>query len=213
MTSRIIVSFVVGVGVALGLFFLMHGMINGEHSAPNKSDNLNLVDFITLEKDQTTKFKNREVPKKPPPPKEPPPPPDLQVQKQVSPNTPQVKMNIPSLNVPFGAGTGPFLGQRGGGGSQTSDLIPLYRIQPQIPREALMSGTSGWVKVRFTVMEDGSVEDPEVVDSSARMFIRPALRAIVRWKFKPKIVDGKPVRHQAVQTINFNVDKNKANGG
>lgn len=208
MTSRIVISFVVGVAVALGLFFIMHGMISGDHTAKQQSENMNLVDFITLEKDQTTKFKERQTPKKPPPPKEPPPPPDLKVQKEISPQTPQVKMNVPQLDVPFGAGTGPFLGSQGSNyGSQSGQLIPLVRIEPQVPREAQVSGTSGWVVVSFTVMEDGTVEDAEAEDFSARMFVRPALRAISRWKFKPKIVDGKPVKQQATQKIEFQIDK------
>jgi protein TonB len=81
------------------------------------------------------------------------------------------------------------------------------RIEPQYPREALLKGIQGWVRVRFTIMEDGSVDDPIVVESEPRrLFDRAAIRAILRWKFKPRIVDGKAVRREAEQVIDFKLD-------
>jgi protein TonB len=40
-----------------------------------------------------------------------------------------------------------------------------------------------------------------------RMFERNALRAIYKWKFKPRIVDGQPVKRRATQRIDFNIDE------
>ena len=83
-------------------------------------------------------------------------------------------------------------------------MIPIVRIDPQWPREALIEGTEGWVEVEFTILPDGSVEDPIVTDSEPRgLFDRNALRAILRWKFKPRVVDGEAVSRRAEQRIDF----------
>ena len=67
-----------------------------------------------------------------------------------------------------------------------------------------MAGTEGWVKVAFTVTETGTVKDVSVVEAEPRrIFDRAAKTAILKWKFKPKMVDGKAVERQAVQTIDF----------
>ncbi len=61
--------------------------------------------------------------------------------------------------------------------------------------------------VEFTITEDGGVEDPDVLESEPRrMFDRNAIRAILKWKFKPRIIDGKPVRRRATQRIDFELD-------
>jgi len=40
-----------------------------------------------------------------------------------------------------------------------------------------------------------------------RLFDEAALRAIERWKFRPKIVDGTPVEQRAKQTIEFTLQQ------
>ena len=78
------------------------------------------------------------------------------------------------------------------------------RIDPQWPREALIEGTAGGVEFEFTILPDGTVEDPVVIDSEPpRLFDRNARRAILRWKFKPRIVDGQAVSRRATQRIDF----------
>ena len=64
------------------------------------------------------------------------------------------------------------------------------------------------IGVEFTIMEDGSVANPSVIDAEPkRLFNRNAIRAILRWKFKPRIVDGQPVQRQAEQVIEFTLDQ------
>ena len=66
----------------------------------------------------------------------------------------------------------------------------------------------GWVKLEFTVLEDGSVGDVKVLEAEpGRIFNSAATRAILRWRFKPKVVDGKPVQRRATQTIDFKLDQ------
>ena len=74
------------------------------------------------------------------------------------------------------------------------ELIPLVRIAPQYPRNAARDGIEGWVKMEFTINKAGTVSDPKVLESKPRrVFDRAARRAILKWKFKPRVVDGKPV--------------------
>ncbi len=85
-----------------------------------------------------------------------------------------------------------------------SDLIPINRIEPRFPREALMREISGRVRIAGTVARDGSVLEAHVVVSQpAGVFDRSALRAVRQWKFKPRIKDGQAVEREFEQTINF----------
>ncbi len=85
--------------------------------------------------------------------------------------------------------------------------MPIVRIEPQYPREALLKGIEGWVRLRFIIREDGTVDKPQVVDANPkRLFNRAAMRAILRWKFKPRIVDGQAVSREAEQVIDFKLD-------
>ena len=48
------------------------------------------------------------------------------------------------------------------------------------------------------------MKDPVILDSEpGRLFDRSAMRAVLRWKFRPRIVAGEAVSRQAVQIIDF----------
>lgn len=203
---RALLSLIGAAGVALLLFGVMQGMISSDRVAGEKGTQIRLVDFINVDEEDALRTKQREMPKEPEPPKETPPQPKVQVQEQVQTTTPQLNINVPNIDVPFGVGQGPFLGGVGAGMAAGGDLIPLVRIEPQYPREAARGGIEGSVRVAFTVLEDGSVEDVSVIESNPpRVFDRAAVRAILKWKFKPRIVAGKPVKRRAEQTLNFNL--------
>jgi protein TonB len=186
----------------------MHHLIQGSAGANKRSGNALQLNFVRVPKKEELHTKQREVPKKPPPPDTPPPPPDLQVSKQEQAPQQRLDINMPKMDIPFGVGSGPYLGGYQAGGGQEGDVIPIVRIEPNYPREALLNGTEGYVTVNFTINKDGSVSSPHVVKSEpGNVFDRAALRAILRWKFKPRIVDGKPVEREATQTITFKLPK------
>jgi protein TonB len=87
---------------------------------------------------------------------------------------------------------------------QDDDAIPVLRIEPKYPRKAARSRVEGWVRVEFTITEEGEVTDAVVVDSRPRRtFDRSAVQSIQKWRFKPRVVDGQPVRRKASQLIEF----------
>jgi len=82
------------------------------------------------------------------------------------------------------------------------DVIPLVRINPEYPARALSRGIEGWVQVQFTISETGSVIDAVVVDSSPKnVFDDAAIKAILRWRYNPKVEGAVAVQRKGVQTI------------
>jgi protein TonB len=84
------------------------------------------------------------------------------------------------------------------------ELTPLVRIPPFYPHMARMANLEGMVKLEFTVTDKGLVKDIVIVDAKNRSLFGPAaMRALSRWKYKPMIVDGRPVPVRAVVIIEF----------
>jgi periplasmic protein TonB len=84
------------------------------------------------------------------------------------------------------------------------DYLPLVAIAPQYPTRAAQRGIQGWCLVSFTVDGLGNVveETITVVDAEpADIFDRSSERAAARFKFQPRVVDGKGVEVAGVQYL------------
>ncbi len=190
--QRLLIGLGIGGGVTFALFVVMAFLIKTEIKPPEKSTT-EPIQITMIETESDIKIRDRRIPKQPPPPKNPPPPQTEKISKAQKP-TP-TKMNIQMAKLEVGITGGTYLGQPGGGGNMSDgDAIPMVVIEPQYPRKALMEGITGWVKFKFTVGTDGTPLDIELIDSNPkRMFDRDARKAIYKWKFKPKIIDGKAI--------------------
>ena len=81
-----------------------------------------------------------------------------------------------------------------------SEMLPIIRTNPNYPERAALRGIQGWVLVEFTVGIDGRVVDPRVVAyEPTSIFNSSAIRAIRKWKYKPKLENGEPVAVEGVQ--------------
>ncbi|SNY51784.1 outer membrane transport energization protein TonB [Arsukibacterium tuosuense] len=94
------------------------------------------------------------------------------------------------------------------GSDMDKTATPVVRVEPRFPVEALRDGISGWVKLRFSIDESGSVTDVEVLQAEPRgVFDREAARALRRWKYQPQVIDGKAIRQTNLQVVlDFTVD-------
>ena len=202
-------SIIPSVVITFFLFIGMHFLVNSSKNAkPDDKDQIS-IDFSPVKLDDEVNQKQRRIPKKPPPPKEPPPPPKMNVQQNQSVTNNMPTPNIPSLDLGVG-GDGPYIGPMGSGVdmNQEGGIIPVVTIAPMYPRKALIAKIEGWVDIEFTITEIGTVVNPRVVDSQPnRIFDREALKAILRYKFKPKVVDGKAATQIATQRIEFKLSK------
>ena len=197
-----------GVLVALALFLLMNGLISGQPGEQERLASGPLLEMVRLDEAQDLRVKRRVRPKKPPPPKEPPPPPKLTVPDKQKPPRNLTRINMPRIDVPFGGGDGPYLGNWVPGESAAEgDAVPIVRINPQWPRDALAEGIEGFVRVEVLIATDGSVKNVRVLEAQpGYLFVRETMRAVRRWKFKPRVVDGVAVERLAVTTIEFELD-------
>ena len=196
------------------LFVVMENMISRDRVRVIDAMDAQTIDFVRTSIEDQTKTKDRR--RKPPPkPKEIKRPqarmdPKIAADAAELPTT-AAMMNITSL---LADGGGVALGARMVQGSgrammdvmMASELTALSRLPPQYPPTALMRELEGYVDVLFDVMEDGTVQNPKVLDAKpARVFDRAATAAVSRWRFQPVVREGKPVVVRAQVHIEFNL--------
>lgn len=83
---------------------------------------------------------------------------------------------------------------------------PIKRAQPVYPYNVAKAGLTGKVEVEFIIDTEGRVINPHVVRSNNPWFERPALDAILGWKFEPGRQGGKVVNVRATQSLEFQLD-------
>ena len=197
---------VLAVILTLLMFSIMQSLINndGIFEKPNReSSYLNFIRLNTQEAELNKK--DRRLPEPPPPPEEAPETPEFSA--QIDSISANLSMDLPTIGIPINSGDGPYLGtlvQGSGLAGFDTDVIPVVRVQPAYPRRAKQAGIEGFVTMEVLIRADGTVTRARVMESDPpRLFDEAALRAIERWKFRPKIVDGTPVEQRAKQTIEF----------
>lgn len=86
-------------------------------------------------------------------------------------------------------------------------LIPLVRVAASYPSAARNAGREGYVDLRFLVTATGQPADIEVVYASHPIFRNAALRAVARFKYKPRVHNGEAVAVNGVETrIRFKME-------
>jgi protein TonB len=196
--------------LSLGMFWLMYEFMGNEGHSADSIEALPSIDFVRLKRDSQTETLQR---RKPPPPPEPPPPMQrMHIATEAAPSNAPPPMAIPNLGVSTSVGGGPFIGELGGAaapdmsGLFDGDIIPLQRIAPQYPRDAARARINGWVQLEVLVNADGSVRSAKVMEAQPKgLFEANAVAAVLRWRFKPKVVNGTPVAQRGSQRIEFNI--------
>lgn len=81
------------------------------------------------------------------------------------------------------------------------DAIPVRRVPPDYPTDALWAGVEGFALMRFDVNEEGRTENVEVVYSIPyREFGEEGLRTVRRWRYEPATENGVPVVRRGIVT-------------
>jgi len=91
---------------------------------------------------------------------------------------------------------------------------PTTRVRPSYPMKAKARRIEGCVLLELTVDASGEVVGPRVLDAYPRgMFDKAALRAVAKWQYEPRKVDGKPVSTEKLLVLlKFNLGREDGSG-
>ena len=200
--SRYGLALALAVSVTFVLLWGMQMLITGGKDALTEPPRGNVLDFIRLKPEETVQKKERK-PQKPPKPQTPPPPIQQPQMQQANPNADAVSTSF-TADIAADTGLAGGLSLDSGDG----DYLPIVKVAPIYPRRAQSRGIEGYVIVEFTVTKNGSVRDPIVVEAQPEnIFNRAALDAALKFKYKPRVVDGEATEVAGVQNkITFEID-------
>ena len=195
--------------VAFGLFLLMLSFLTPSEIRPNTSDTNIAFDFV------------KDIPEiQTPPPFTPPEPPEIE-KTSTPPAMPKIDIavndsemarltpgKVDTKNIElykdfshsvFGVGEHSIDNDSGG---LKSGFAPMY------PQKAMRSQAEGWVEVLIKVDINGHVSGVSILGTEPRgMFEQAAKKAVYKWTFHPKKVDGQAMPYQVVQKIEFTLDQ------
>lgn len=204
---RFAIAGLIAAAITFALFLVMQGLISSGTSVMVDAPVDKLVDFVDLTQQEDVQTKQRQ-PKKPPSAPEAPP-------KMEAPKTQIDPANLASDAGSFVDGNMDITPQMdadaGLAGASTSDgeYLPIVKIAPQYPRTAAQRGIEGYVVLEFTVTALGTVTNVKVIEAEpATIFNQAAIAAAQKFKYKPKVVDGKPIDVPGVRNIiRFELEK------
>lgn len=191
MLARLGISLSTGVVVTFALLWLMQFLIATGRSAITDKGEFRFADFIRVKQEETLEQKDRK-PEKPPEVEEKPPempPPQLD---SLDPNAPVVSLGRVSVDIEMGVQGGDF--------AVDGEYLPIVRVEPIYPRRAQSRGIEGFCDMEFTVTKTGEVRDAVAVQCSSSVFQSTSEKAVVKWKYKPRVVNGEPIDSPGVQT-------------
>ena len=200
---RFLVSLLLGAAVTFVLFSFMAFLVtSGDRKKDEVLDNI-IVEVNTTPPKSAAEQRRRVPPPPPPPPKSPPKP--QAPEPEANNDTAGITFNMPGVQI-SGANAG--ISAPGAGFGRDGDATPIVRIEPKYPIQAARDGKEGWVKLSFTINKIGGVEDVKVIEAQPkRVFDKEARRALRRWKYKPKVVDGVPQRQPGLTVqLDFKMD-------
>ena len=201
MIGRYAFSIVIGTVVTLSLLFVMHLLILYGEDAVSKERVRHNLEFVRVKRNEALNTEDF-TPEKPPKPPETPPETPPQDMDNIDPDAPTIDVGRPQITASTDIG-GP-----GGMNIAEGDYLPIVRVVPVYPSRALSRGLEGFVDMSFTVTSTGTVKDPIVLQSTSSLFERAATRAVLKFKYKPRVVDGIPVEVVGVKTrITFELEE------
>ena len=170
-----------GAAMTFAAFAFMQYLISGEQRAPVKPGGDIIVEIFQAPEDSKVRHIQKIQPP-PPMPKVPPKAPPLDTSAD-----PVLAISdlTPVTIDDFGGDINNTINR------PTGDATPIVRINPKYPTTAARDGIEGWVQLSFSISPTGEVIDPVVINAEPkRTFDREAIRAIKRWKYRPKVIEG-----------------------
>jgi protein TonB len=190
MFARFAIAISLGTVVTFGLLFVMQLMIATGRNAVTEPQAFRVTDFVRVERTEVVETKQRKPEKLPEPEQRPQMPnpetgTDFDAAWAVSLAAPAIDPSASAHRLGFGVSDGEYL--------------PIVKVVPVYPSRALARRLEGYVIVEFDVTQTGAVKDVVVIESTAPLFETPAVEAALKFKYRPRVVDGVAVEVRGVR--------------
>ena len=191
---RLAIGLVLGLVVTAGLFWMMQYLIATADRTLNESSTGHLLDFVRLKRDESIQRRQLK-PEKPPQPKTPPPQPPTPKLEELNPSAEKIAIAAVPVETDIEMSGGFSLGVGEG------DYLPIVKVAPIYPARALQRGLEGYCVVEYTVTSLGTTKGPVVVQDqcTSSLWHRASLQAALKFKYKPRVIDGVAVEVPGVQ--------------
>lgn len=179
---RHVIALALGAIATIGLLKLMQSVIDDPRAAGESSYQGDVVDFVRLLEEREAVARDR-TPEPPKPPDKPPPNPPLPA---------IVDVDGRGIEITEPGDYTPMIEDDVGRFVADGDHLPIVRVGAVYPARALERNIEGYVVVEFVVTQTGTVRNPVVIVADPPgYFERAALTAVQKFKYKPRIFDGK----------------------
>ena len=186
---RLLISALLAVPVALGLFMVMNALIDSDFEQ-DELKSRKIADIVTPEETIETNVKEQK-PEKVEDPEQPPP--------EMQPLDFDMDMDTNVANIAPTTGVDISISSSGMS-SGDGEYLPIVKVAPIYPRRAQTRGITGYCIVEYTVTRAGSIRDPKPVDCQpSGVFESASVKASLKFKYKPRVVDGEAIEVAGVQ--------------
>ena len=188
--ARLLFGALLALPVAGGLFFIMQYLIATADPQIDDTKRRKLADIHMPEREIDTNV-NEVKPDKVDDPEEPPPDldtpdVDMDMDVEVINTAPQAQVDISINTTGMSSGDGEYL--------------PIVKVAPIYPRRAQTRGITGYCIVEYVVTTSGAIRDPVAVDCQPEgVFEKASVKASLKFKYKPRVVDGEAIEVAGVQ--------------
>lgn len=191
---RLFIGLILGLFITLFLFWFMQYMIEIADGTLDENNRGSLMDFVRIKRDETPDRTKRK-PEKPPPPDAPPEQPPTPQLDNLDPSAEKIAISAVPVTTEIEMTGGFSLGVGEG------DYLPIVKVAPIYPQRALTRGVEGFCVVEYTVTRQGTIRDPVVREDlcTSTLFHRASLQAALKFKYKPRVIDGEAVEVRGVQ--------------
>ncbi|TLU64088.1 energy transducer TonB [Thalassotalea litorea] len=190
---KFFVAIIAGGFISLGIIAVMAALVASDDIYIEPDDNYTVVELAEPRKDSKTIFKKRILDPPPEPPQKPGGIASVRaVPAKTSSEVKQIKM--PDIAIDSTLQSQEFAVEET---PQNSGATPIYRSLPRYPVSAARQKIRGWVKLSFSINAQGVPEDILVIESQPeQIFDQAAIDALSRWKYRPQMQSGQPVKQE-----------------
>ncbi len=185
--KRAIITVPLAFVVTAALLMLMVALIEMGDLKLDKSKSIKMPNIFMPEVESMA---NREVQKPEKPVVDEQPPPEIPQQDfdQIDADS-----NIGAINAPDSMTADLDLSIGTGLSASDGEFLPIVKVAPQYPSRASSRGIEGYVILSYTVTKQGTVLNPVVIEAQPEnIFNKAAIKSALRYKYKPRVIDGVP---------------------